>query len=190
MTTPGFDPQHDARFQRGYDPKSAPAAGPLGLGVDVGVPTDAPYGSRAEARAAARPPREAADPWAEAGASGAEASTLGAGSEDFVRGTVGDEQFETPRSPRGNPFVIALWVLGPLLLVGGFALIVQSSSNNGYSYSGNEIPWAMVLQQITWTVAPSMMSAGLATIMGLLFWHAFAWHRARSAATPTPTTRS
>ncbi|TFD46369.1 hypothetical protein E3T55_17330 [Cryobacterium frigoriphilum] len=171
--TAGFDPQHDARFQRGFDPSAARAEEPgaaLGLGPSADLPADAPYGSRATARAAAAPQ---------------ERPTAG----DFVRGTDGLDEApnDEPLAPRRNPFVIALWVLGPLLLVGGFALIVQAAQNNGYSYNGSEIPWAIVLQQITWSLAPTMMAAGLSTIMGLLFWHAFAWHRARTGSTGSAT---
>ena len=206
--TAGFDPQHDARFQRGYDPQAAPPdgsanaagpAGPLGLGVGVGTPTDAPYGSRAAARAAAtadaaaaaeaadprrEPDREAellADLRAEAAAS--VGGVAGEPAVDFVRGTIGAADLaDLPPAPRRNPFVVALWILAPVLLIGGFALIVQSSSTNGYSYSGGEVPLAMVLQQLAWALAPVMLSIGLATIVGLLFWHAFAWHRGHGTA--------
>ena len=183
--TTGFDPEHDARFQRGYDPNTEPreaASGPLGLGAGVGTPTDAPYGSRAEARAAVAPrPR--------AGLSSRAAASVpepGEGAVDFVRGTIGTEQFddESP-APRRNPFVIALWIVGPLLIVGGVALVAQGASNNGYSYSGGEMPWGMILLQVSWALGPTMISTGFATIVGLLFWHAFAWHRARAARTPT-----
>ena len=150
MTTE-FDPQHDARFQRGYDPAVVPAADPAAaLGVAATLPAEVPDSDAA----------------------------------DFVRGTVGDEDVESMLSaPRRNPFVIALWVLGPLLIIGGFALVVQSASNNNYAYNGGEMPWGMILQQVGWLLAPAMLSTGLATMVGLLFWHAFAWHRARTAAT-------
>lgn len=156
-TTPAFDPQHDARFQRGYDPGTAAAPG------------------------------GDADPRAVAAASVVDAP--GEGPADFVRD--GDGAADLPSTPGRNPFVIALWVLGPLLLIGGLGLVLQSASSNSYGYSGGDIPWSMVLQQLGWALAPSMLSTGLATIMGLLFWHAFSWHRARSAAAvlaASPTT--
>jgi len=45
-----------------------------------------------------------------------------------------------------------------------------------------EMPFEMVLQQITWTLAPSMISTGFLTIIGLIFERAFRWQRARRAA--------
>lgn len=148
MTT-GFDPQHNARFQRGYDPGAA----------------------------------QADDPAAALGFAATPAEVAVSDTADFVRGTAGDDDVEsTPPDPRRNPFVIALWVLGPLLVIGGFALVVQSASNNTYAYNGGEMPWGMILQQVGWSLAPAMLSTGLATMVGLLFWHAFAWHRARAAA--------
>jgi hypothetical protein len=189
--TTGFDPQHDARFQRGYDPSAASLdgpTGPLGLGAGVGTPTDSPSGSRAAARAAdataaATSGRESdreADLRADAATSVGDSPTEGA--VDFARGTIGSDEFrDAAHAPRRNPFVIALWILSPLLLIGGLALVVQAASNSGFSYSDGEVPWALVLQQMVWSLAPAMLSTGLATIAGLLFWHAFAWHRARSA---------
>jgi len=192
--TAGFDPQHDARFQRGYDPNAATGAVPgiaagkaSGIGTSLGTPSDASRGTGADAGELRSDGvvRGTEDPPDGVAASVPEMSREGA--NDFVRGaSTGNDPFHSARAPRGNPFVIALWALGPLLLAGGGTLIVQAAQIGDYSYVSNEVPFAMLLQQISWALAPAMMSAGLITIVGLFFWHAFAWHSARTGTAPYP----
>jgi hypothetical protein len=45
------------------------------------------------------------------------------------------------------------------------------------------MPLDMVIQQLSYTISPMVLFAGLITMTGLLFWHAFAW-RARRLGRP------
>ena len=90
------------------------------------------------------------------------------------------DQFE----PR-NPFIIALWIIGPGLIIGGIILQVRTITSTYFSSgfagsSSSEMPIEMVMQQLIYTVAPAMISTGLVTVAGLLFVHAVRW-RSRSS---------
>ena len=85
------------------------------------------------------------------------------------------DQFE----PR-NPFIIALWAIGPALIVGGLILQVRnflaSFAGSGYiNRVDSEIPFELLMTQFAWFLGPAMTSTGLATVVGLLFLHALRW---------------
>jgi len=77
----------------------------------------------------------------------------------------------TDARPRRNPFLAALWVIGFSLIAGGLWLVWQSATNQNYSgYSGTgEVPIEMILQQLTWSLTPAMISTGFLVIVGLIF---------------------
>ena len=153
MTEARFDPKHDARYQRGYE---------------AGAPADAD----ASDPSAIRSPAAASQP----------ADSVGPADVGSVPAPDADEpldQFE----PR-NPFIIALWIIGPALIIGGLILqmrtIFATYFSSGFAGSSSaEVPTEMVMQQLIWTLAPAMIATGLATVVGLLFFHALRW-RSRS----------
>jgi len=153
MTDARFDPKHDARYQRGYEP---------------GAPADA---AASDSSAFLWP---AAD--------NQPADSVGPTDVGSVPTPDADEpldQFE----PR-NPFIIALWIVGPALIIGGLVLqartILGTYFSSGFAGSSSaEVPIDMVIQQLIYTFAPAMTSTGLATVVGLLFIHALRW-RSRS----------
>lgn len=159
-----FDPRHDAVFQRGYEAGTTPHVGTSSADAAARVP----------ATAAADPLRQdladlnndrPAPPLAE-----------------LANTELHEAALVPPQRPSMfNPFIVALWVLGPLLFIGGAWLQLQAarqSYNVGYDSSG-EMPIDMVIQQILWTLTPAMMGAGFTTVLGLLFWHAWQWRAAR-----------
>lgn len=160
MTGPGgpdrpvFDPRHDARFQRGYQPGDAPSD-PARPGL-IGAPPASPVAATAGSDDAL---------------------------DDFdalaFDGDVFQDELE---SSRFNPFIALLWVLAIVLPAGGMALQWQAVrgmfGNNSYSGSG-EPPVSFVLQQFSYLVAPPLISAGIVILGGLLFWHAAAWRARR-----------
>ncbi|ASD20828.1 hypothetical protein B7495_00805 [Cryobacterium sp. LW097] len=166
---PAFDPRHDARFQRGYQPGDPP-------------------------RPAARPGLIGASPAKPAAAAGGAAAPF----EDLVVGTddafddldalaFDGDTFQDELEPsRWNPYIALLWVVALALPAGGMVLQWQAVSgmfgNNSYTGNG-EPPVAFVLQQFSYLVAPPLISSGIVILGGLLFWHAWGWRarRRRSA---------
>ena len=82
-----------------------------------------------------------------------------------------------------NPFLIALWVIGPALLIGGLTMQVRSflfpffGMDRNFTSAG--LPWEMIETQVFIALAPPMTMTGLATVLGLLFLCAIRW-RSRS----------
>jgi hypothetical protein len=76
-----------------------------------------------------------------------------------------------------NPYILALWITGVALVAGGVALTWRATATNlSFGFNGLEpVPIEMIIQQITWTIAPVMVSVGALTIVALLFWHAIRW---------------
>ena len=174
MTEPGetdrptFDPRHDARFQRGYQPGDA-APPPARPGLIGGPP--------------AHPAARAAAPFEDLVVGTDEAlDDLDALAFD------GDTFQDELESSRWNPFIALLWVVALLLPAGGMVLQWQTVSgmfgNNSYSGNG-EPPVAFVLQQFSYLVAPPLISSGIVILGGLLFWHAWAWRARRRRGAPS-----
>ncbi|WP_457947850.1 hypothetical protein ACTAQI_18640 [Pseudarthrobacter sp. alpha12b] len=84
----------------------------------------------------------------------------------------GDAGTERSWSPP-NPFIVVLWLLSAGLIAGGTAALLNGPMVMGPSSSG--IPLAYVL----FTFAPQVVIAGFATLVFLLFWHAWHWQRRR-----------
>ncbi|TFD64156.1 hypothetical protein [Cryobacterium ruanii] len=153
MTEPRFDPEHDARYQRGYEPGNLadPAASDIPAILSP---------------AADSPPTNFVGP-------------TDVGSVPTPDADEPLDQFEP-----GNPFIVALWIIGPVLIIGGLILqartILSTYFSSGFAGSSStEVPLEMVMQQLIWTLAPAMTATGLATVVGLLFFHALRW-RSRS----------
>ncbi|MET3936257.1 hypothetical protein [Arthrobacter sp. OAP107] len=79
-----------------------------------------------------------------------------------------------------NPFIVALWVLEAILLVSPFGVftIAQESLNSVTE------PQVMPVSYMWITFAPQILFAGLAGLLGLLFWHAAQWQRNRAKQPP------
>jgi hypothetical protein len=152
MTDARFDPKHDARYQRGYEP---------------GAPADADTAALTERFA----PTTESQPTASLGSTET-GSVPEPGAVELL------DQFE----PR-NPFIIALWFIGPSLFIGGLTLQVQvfldSFFRNNSGIMQDDAPFDIIQQEIAFILAPTMTTTGLATMVGLLFFSALRW-RARS----------
>lgn len=89
----------------------------------------------------------------------------------------GQEAAGLQHKPAGtgpNPFIAALWALSLALLVGG-TWVLTANVFNPATVSGPAPVSFLVL-----TYAPQAILAGLATAVGLLFWHASQWQRRRA----------
>ncbi|MBX0301688.1 hypothetical protein K2F54_17095 [Cryobacterium sp. 1639] len=160
---PTFDPRHDPRFQRGYRPGDALP--------DRGTP------------AASATPTTPAAPVADQPVTNTDVDAT----DDFDTLLFdGDTFADEPESSRWNPFITLLWVLGVVLPTGGITLQWQAVNNmfGSSSYDGTgDAPMSVVMQQFSYLVAPSLITAGLFILAGLLFWHAAAWRARRRGVT-------
>ena len=145
---PGVDPRFDPMFQRGYSGAVEPGA--------------------------ATTPRPTQTPSAEPQARPVEARV--ASSDPVVTTEFAGDPGDEPAPSRPNPFIVLLWLLGPVLSVGGAVTTYQALTE---SFSGRS-QGDPVMQQLLWVLAPSAVTVGLAIIAGLLFWHAAAFRRSRS----------
>lgn len=83
-----------------------------------------------------------------------------------------------PQKARGhgiNPFIAVLWTLSLALMAGGAWVLTAGIMNQG-RINGP----APALSFLVLSYAPQAIVAGLATAVGLLFWHACQWQRRRS----------
>ena len=88
-----------------------------------------------------------------------------------------------PEPSSRNPFIGVLWVIGVFFIGSSIALqtVAIGGMNAGYSYSGNgPLPLGMIIQQLSYSVIPSVLTAGLLIVAGLLFWHATTWRARRN----------
>ena len=172
-----FDPRYDPSFQRGYQPQPGERA-------QTRVRADAPDSAYrrpssllqrpAETEtdddlppldvrtALVREPEAPLEP-----ASAAPAYVVGSGA--LARLDV---------SPRRNPLILALWIVG-----GGFVLlgIVLYCISVTSSYSGptpSSDVGSLVFAQLGWMLAGPLITVGLLTLVGLLFLNALAGRRA------------
>jgi hypothetical protein len=175
---PAFDPRHDARFQRGYRPGDG--------SDDEATPARRVRASRPATAAAPRAqegvtvvPHAAADPAPEPpGADVDDPDELSFDADAFL---------DEPEPSRWNPFIALLWVLGPAFVLPAIAVQYLSAtfSYSSISYNGSgPMPFGMLIQQLGYAVAPSLLTAGLVIIAGLLFWHAVAWRARRRPLAP------
>jgi len=183
-TQPVFDPRHDAIYQRGYRPgMPSTRTGRVPVPADVPVPDLDSAGrdgvgaveSAGEPSATDMLRQSLRDLRAEAGLTGVPLAELP------LTELTGDALLPAPgRSV--NPFIIALWALGPVLIVAGLWLQVQVAERSfAMNFTTEDgVPLELVLMQAMSAVIPGMMSAGILTMVGLLFWHAWRWRAARS----------
>jgi hypothetical protein len=150
-----FDPRFNPAFQRGFD-ASAQRARRANQTPSLSA-EDVVYGRspRLEVPAPPPPPVERAQDAPESAAEGEESAARGR-----------------------NPFLLVLWALSVAFVVGPLALILGPGST-GFNYYGSAGPDAgtVALMQLVAVLCPAMITVGLATMSGLLFWHAAAWKR-------------
>lgn len=185
----GFDPRYDPQFQRGYRPQPgerprtrvrtapSPSAVPehqTGNREDDPQPVEAaaltvnPTGLPGIAPAALGASEAAAAP---------DAPGPGADRPELVRAYAVPAPSLLDRldlSPRRNPLMLALWIVGGGLVVLGIVLYSVSVS---LSYTGSTPSTdvgSLVISQLGWMLAGPMITIGLATLVGLLFLTALA----------------
>jgi|SRR5690554_1585343 len=166
MSEGTIDPRYDPRFQRGFSGSAAAAPAPAPASAPVRAPTAPPPAARTVVPAAGPAPSVPEPLPSSAGASGITVEVLGG------------EPPSAPGERRFNPFILLLWLAAPALIaagswVGYFAMQAQYSGMVGMQE-------AALYQFLVWTVAPPAVTAGLLTIVGLLFWHAASFRRART----------
>ncbi|WP_426227244.1 hypothetical protein [Pseudarthrobacter sp. DSP2-3-2b1] len=70
-----------------------------------------------------------------------------------------------------NPFIVALWLVAAILLIGGVGVSANAASMMGPN------PAVQPLAYILMSLAPWAVLAGLLNVLALLFWHAIEWQR-------------
>jgi hypothetical protein len=153
----GIDPRYPADFQRG-----GPAAAPV---VDEGV-----------ARGASPAPSRAAAPRAERPASaGAPSGTMPLGDLDAAPD---ERHFELIVA--GNPWLRALWVVGALAVLAGFALTVYAEfAFSVPPASGIYDPSVYVVPRIAEAVAQPLVIAGVIALVAATALRIVAWRPSR-----------
>ncbi|MFP3466953.1 hypothetical protein [Leifsonia sp. SIMBA_070] len=191
----GFDPRYDPSFQRGYQPQP-------GERSRVRVRADSPdsgyrrpssvlpaddrpgTGSDSASRHAGRDDYEAALALPDA----SEALTVEVPRPLEAENLTSQVIVASPgrlagldMSPRRNPLILALWIVGPGLIVLGITLYTISitSSYNGPTPSSDV--GSLVFAQLGWMLAGPLITVGLLTLVGLLFLTALAGRRSREA---------
>lgn len=189
-----FDPRFDPAFQRGYQPRP-------GEQSRTRVRSDAPD-SAYRRPSSLLPPRDqppsAASPSEPVTPFEAAAMSLddqgmpplpvggmGAGGMGSVAVAaplnVGSGLTGVELSPRRNPFILALWLIGGGFVVLGIVLYSVSVTS---SYSGptpSTDVGALLFAQLGWMLAGPLITVGLLTLVGLLFLTALAGRRGRAA---------
>jgi hypothetical protein len=155
-----FDPRFDPAFQRGFDASGERAR--RARTTPSLTPEEVMYGRSAGPDFASPPP----PPPDEA-------------TDDPAATTVEVPSPELPGVGH-NPFVWALWLLGVVLAGGGFVLLLGPTRAMLFSSNtGNPEPSTIALLQTFYVMAPALITVGLSTLSGLLFWHAAAWKARR-----------
>ncbi|WP_158868422.1 hypothetical protein [Leifsonia sp. AG29] len=181
----GFDPRYDPAFQRGYralpgesprtrrrplpldDQPPRPSRPAWGLGDDELDAAESPSMAIASLPEVAAEPARAIEPEREP----APAVVVAApGLLDRIE-----------LSPRRNPVMLALWIVGAGFVVVGIVLYCVSVT---VSYAGptpNSDVGSLVFAQLGWMLAGPLITVGLVTIVGLLFLTAVAGRRPEAA---------
>lgn len=163
--TEGFDPRYDPAFQRGYSGTPATGARPTRRRADVEPSQhDADYielfppQSRETVRPAVEPAPEGADT---------------ADQEPMVPET--PVVAGSPLAVRGNPFVMALWIIAAALIAGGLGAYWYGQS---IFTSITEVePATYVLSGFLTDIAPWLVACGVLTAVAVVVLHAAAWRR-------------
>lgn len=152
MVEPTFDPRFDPAFQRGYEPQAhAPKVPRIRPGTE-------PIGE----------PPAAIEPEAPQGTISSESSAAKV-----------DVDVLGPIRKRVNPYLVTLWVVAVLFVLGGTALLLASYLLLFTSYTSGpaQAAAAQALYVFGSTFGAPLITVGLATAAGLIFF--FAW-RSRS----------
>ena len=174
----GFDPRFDPSFQRGYQPQP-------GERSQTRVRDDAP--DSAYRRPASLLQRSVESPIEEDRAQVAveydsELALPSAPTSDpaYVVAAPGP-LLRLDVSPRRNPLILTLWIVGAGFVVLGIVLYCISVTS---SYSGptpSSDVGSLVFAQLGWMLAGPLITVGLLTLVGLLFLTALAGRRPREA---------
>lgn len=172
---PTIDPRYDPAFQRGFDGQVA-----TGSRAEVAARRSAPYVASALQRPAAdhapspSPAAVKADPAAQIGLPPADPTASGEQSPAEV--VVVHATDQPARPPWTNPFAIAVFVLGVIVLAIGVWLLQETSriaqSPEGFSTQADY--WFMQSGMIA---APIALGLGIAILSGVLFLCAAYWSR-------------
>lgn len=81
-------------------------------------------------------------------------------------------------SLEGNPWVKALWVAAPVLIVVGIVGMVWGQSQYSGQVSTTDVFTNSVLPQLMYAMCPGMIQVGFAALVGVVFLHAVRWRRA------------
>lgn len=174
-----FDPRYDASFQRGYRPqpgekprrqvRSATASGPRAVPAPAETPEPV-WGVSEQPRPGAAAPEAAALSIAPIPTAVPPDSLPEPGAQDVPeRGAVASLLDRLELSPRRNPFILALWLIGGGFVVLGIVLYCVSVS---ISYAGptpSSDVGSLVIAQLGWMLAGPLITIGLATLVALLF---------------------
>ncbi len=171
---PTIDPRYDPAFQRGFEGQVA-----TGSRADVAARRSAPYVASALQRPADRPATPAQpQPDAAIGLPSATPDT----SESVSAAPVTVVAAEQPaRPPWTNPFAIAVFALGLVVLFSG-AWILQETSRMAQSTEGFQTQADYWYMQIGMIGAPIALGLGVAILAGVLFLCAAYWSRRPSSA--------
>lgn len=161
---PELDPRFHPAFQRGYEPDPpSPAVHPADA-VDSAAIVSLPQWAEVPPPPVG-PPTDKAPPEGE--------------QKPAIHAEVGGTAATANR--RGiNPYIALLWVVGVVLAVGGAALLFFGFVGVFTSYSNvsSEGPRAQVPYVLGTTFGTPLVSVGLATIAGLIFFSAWqTWRR-------------
>jgi hypothetical protein len=150
--TPGFDPRYDPAFQRGFA-VAPPSIAPSPL-VERPPSVEPVETTPVETTPVETTPAEIATP------------------ADLF-----ELDFPAPLAPlRGNPWVIALWVVSAAMIVGGIGLQWQAQQFFMDGVGSDATGYA--LQSLFSSIGPWFTLVGLAGVVGVMFLHATRW-RAR-----------
>lgn len=173
-TPDGIDPRFDPTFQRGFRPDSRRSDSSRRERsrrepVARSAPDRAAHESTLppkQAQAPAQAPKQVPIP----PVSPPNAADSAAGSTiDEDDGT--DLVSMTPPA-RFNPYIVALWVIGIILVVAGagFLFWAQTISRMSGGYDPNQgVPIEIILANLAYSVSGPMVAVGLATLIGLIF---------------------
>jgi hypothetical protein len=85
-----------------------------------------------------------------------------------------DGASESSPSTGVNPFIVALWLLAAVLIVGGIAAIFGAAANT--MPVNGQVP----VSYLVLTFAPYLIVTGVAAVVVLLLWHARQWQQRRA----------
>jgi hypothetical protein len=172
----GFDPRYDPAFQRGYQPRPGEQA-------QTRVRADAPDSAYRRPSSLLPRPEEDIEPEPmQEPALPVSVPDLDLPPQPASPPTAAPSLLDRlDTSPRRNPFMLALWLVGIGLVVLGIVLysVSVTASYNGPTPSTDVT--GLVFAQLGWMLAGPLITVGLLTIVGLLFLTALAGRRAPQA---------